>query len=150
MSLLLLAAATAFTAIEAEIVSSTVEATGTRLGLTPFFLGVVLLAVVGNAAEYISAVYFARRGRMGLAVGITVGSTIQVGLLVAPLLVLFSYFVGHRMNLVFNNPIELIAIAGAAFIVNSIAQDGETTWFEGVLLLAVYLLFALAFFLVTE
>jgi Ca2+:H+ antiporter len=149
-SLLVLAAATAFTAIEAEIVSSTVEATATRLGLTPFFLGVVLLAVVGNAAEYISAVYFARRGRMGLVVGITVGSTIQVGLLVAPLLVIFSYFVGHRMNLVFNNPIELIAIAGAAFIVNSIAQDGETTWFEGVLLLAVYLLFALAFFLVTE
>ncbi|HEX4469909.1 MAG TPA: calcium/proton exchanger [Gemmatimonadaceae bacterium] len=149
-SLLILAAATAFTAIEAEIVSSTVEATATRLGLTPFFLGVVLLAIVGNAAEYISAVYFARRGRMGLVVGITVGSTIQVGLLVAPLLVIFSYFVGHRMNLVFNNPIELIAIAGAAFIVNSIAQDGETTWFEGVLLLAVYLLFALAFFLVTE
>jgi Ca2+:H+ antiporter len=149
-SLLILAAATAFTAIEAEIVSSTVGTTATRLGLTPFFLGVVLLAIVGNAAEYISAVYFARRGRMGLAVGITVGSTIQVGLLVAPLLVIFSYFVGHRMNLVFNNPIELIAIAGAAFIVNSIAQDGETTWFEGVLLLAVYLLFALAFFLVTE
>ena len=149
-SLLILAAATALTAVEAEIVSSTVEPTATRLGLTPFFLGVVLLAIVGNAAEYISAVYFARRGRMGLAVSITVGSTIQVGLLVAPLLVIVSYFVGHRLNLVFSNPIELIAIAGAAFIVNSIAQDGETTWFEGVLLLAVYLLFALAFFLVTE
>jgi Ca2+:H+ antiporter len=149
-SLLTLAVATALTAVEAEIVSSTIEPTATRLGITPFFLGVVFLAIVGNAAEYISAVYFARRGRMGLVVGITVGSTIQVGLLVAPLLVIFSYFVGHRMNLVFNNPIELIAIAGAAFIVNSIAQDGETTWFEGVLLLAVYLLFALAFFLVTE
>jgi len=149
-SLLVLAGSTALTAVEAEIVSNTVEATATRFGLTPFFLGVVILAVVGNAAEYISAVYFARRGRMGLVVGITVGSTIQVGLLVAPLLVILSYLLGHRMNLVFNNPIELIAIAGAAFIVNSIAQDGETTWFEGVLLLAVYLLFALAFFLVTE
>jgi Ca2+:H+ antiporter len=148
-SLLVLAAATSFTALEAEMVSSTVEAAAGRLGLTPFFLGVVVLAVVGNAAEYISAVYFARRGHMGLVVGITVGSTIQVGLLVAPLLVIFSYLIGHPMNLVFNNPIELIAIAGAAFIVNSIAQDGETTWFEGVLLLAVYLLFALAFFLVT-
>jgi Ca2+:H+ antiporter len=148
-SLLVLAAATTFTALEAELVSSTVEAAAGRLGLTPFFLGVVVLAVVGNAAEYISAVYFARRGHMGLVVGITVGSTIQVGLLVAPLLVIFSYLIGHPMNLVFNNPIELIAIAGAAFIVNSIAQDGETTWFEGVLLLAVYLLFALAFFLVT-
>lgn len=149
-SILVLAGATVLTAIEAELVSSTVEVTATRLGLTPFFLGVIVLAIVGNAAEYISAVYFARRGRMGLVVGITVGSTIQVAMLVAPLLVIISYLVGHPMNLVFENPIELIAIAGAAFIVNSISQDGETTWFEGVLLLAVYLLFALAFFLVTR
>ena len=148
-AILILAGATVLTAIEAELVSSTVEATATRLGLTPFFLGVIVLAVVGNAAEYISAVYFARRGQMGLVIGITVGSTIQIGLLVAPLLVIISYLIGHPMNLVFENPIELIAIAGAAFIVNSIAQDGETTWFEGVMLLAVYLLFALAFFLVT-
>jgi Ca2+:H+ antiporter len=148
-AILILAGATVLTAVEAELVSNTVEATATRLGLTPFFLGVIVLAVVGNAAEYISAVYFARRGQMGLVIGITVGSTIQIGLLVAPLLVIISYLIGHPMNLVFENPIELIAIAGAAFIVNSIAQDGETTWFEGVMLLAVYLLFALAFFLVT-
>ena len=106
-SLLVLAAATTFTALEAELVSSTVEAAAGRLGLTPFFLGVVVLAVVGNAAEYISAVYFARRGHMGLVVGITVGSTIQVGLLVAPLLVIFSYLIGRPMNLVFSNPLEL-------------------------------------------
>ena len=148
-AILVLAGATILTAVEAELVSNTVEVTATRLGLTPFFLGVIVLAVVGNAAEYISAVYFARRGQMGLVIGITVGSTIQIGLLVAPLLVIISYLIGHPMNLVFENPIELIAIAGAAFIVNSIAQDGETTWFEGVMLLAVYLLFALAFFLVT-
>jgi Ca2+:H+ antiporter len=148
-SLLVLAGATALTALEAELVSDTVEAAATRLGLTPFFLGVIVLAIVGNAAEYVSAVYFARRGRMGLVVSITVGSTIQVAMLVAPVLVIVSYFMGHPMNLVFNNPIELIAVAGAAFIVNSIAQDGETTWFEGVMLLAVYLLFALAFYLVT-
>ena len=148
-ALLVLAGATTLTAIEAELVSSTVEITATRLGLTPFFLGVIVLAVVGNAAEYISAVYFARRGQMGLVIGITLGSTIQIGMLVAPLLVIISYLIGHPMDLVFENPIELIAVAGAAFIVNSISQDGETTWFEGVLLLAVYLLFALAFFLVT-
>jgi Ca2+:H+ antiporter len=136
------------TAIEAELVSNTVEAAATRLGLTPFFLGVIVLAIVGNAAEYVSAVYFARRGRMGLVMSITVGSTIQVALLVAPVLVIVSYLVGHPMNLVFGNPIELIAVAATAFIVNSIAQDGETTWFEGVLLLAVYALFALAFYLV--
>jgi Ca2+:H+ antiporter len=148
-SIAILAGATILTAIEAELVSSTVEITATRLGLTPFFLGVIVLAIVGNAAEYISAVYFARRGQMGLVIGITIGSTIQIGLLVAPLLVIISYLMGHPMNLVFENPIELIAIAGAAFIVNSISQDGETTWFEGALLLAVYLVFALAFFLVT-
>lgn len=149
-SILVLAGATVLTAVEAELVSSTVEITSVKFGLTPFFLGAIVLAVVGNAAEYISAVYFARRGQMGLVIGITVGSTIQVGMLVAPLLVIISYLIGHPMNLVFENPIELIAIAGAGFIVNSISQDGETTWFEGALLLAVYLLFALAFFLVTK
>ena len=148
-SLLILIGATILTAVEAEVVSGTITATATRLGLTPFFLGVIVLAIVGNAAEYVSAVYFARRDRMGLVISITVGSTIQIAMVVAPVLVIVSYLMGHPMNLVFGNPIELIAIAGAAFIVNSIAQDGETTWFEGVMLLAVYLLFALAFFLVT-
>ena len=90
--------------------------------------------------------YFARQGRMGLVVSITVGSTIQVAMLVAPLLVIISYLIGQPMNLVFGNPIELIAIAGAAFIVNSIAQDGETNWFEGVKLLAAYLVVAIVFY----
>jgi Ca2+:H+ antiporter len=119
------------------------------LGVTTFFLGVTVLAVVGNAAEYVSAVYFARKNRMDLALNITVGSTIQIALLVAPILVIVSYFMGRPMNLVFENPLELIAIAGVAFAVNTIAHDGETTWFEGVLLLAIYVLFALAFFFVT-
>lgn len=119
------------------------------LGLTPFFLGITVLAVIGNAAEYISAAYFARRDRMGLVLSITVGSSIQVALLVAPLLVIVSYFMGTPMDLVFSNPLELIAIAGAAFIVNAIAVDGETTWFEGLLLLAVYAILGLAFFYVS-
>lgn len=144
-----LVGATVVTAVEAELVSSALESTASQLGLTPFFLGVVVLAVVGNAAEYVSAVYFARQNRMSLVMATTVGSTIQVALLVAPLLVLGSYALGKPMNLVFSNPIELIAIAGVAFAVNAIAQDGETTWFEGVLLLAVYVLLALAFFFVT-
>jgi Ca2+:H+ antiporter len=105
-----------------------------------------VLAVVGNAAEYISAVYFARQNRMGLVMSITVGSTIQIALLVAPVLVIVSYLIGKPMDLVFANPLELMAIAGVAFAVDTIAHDGETTWFEGVLLLAVYVLFALAFF----
>jgi Ca2+:H+ antiporter len=148
-ALLVLIGATVFTAVEAELVSGALEATAEQLGLTPFFLGVVVLAIVGNVAEYVSAMYFARQNRMGLVMTTTVGSTIQVALLVAPILVLGSYLMGKPMDLVFNNTIELIAIAGVAFAVNAIAQDGETTWFEGVLLLAVYVLLALAFFFVT-
>lgn len=146
----LLALATVFTAAEAELVSGALEATARGLGLGEFFLGVTVLAVVGNAAEYVSAVHFARRGRMGLVMTITVGSTIQIALLVAPLLVLTSWLIGRPMDLVFANPIELVAIAAVAFAVNAIAQDGETTWFEGVLLLAVYALLALSFFFLPE
>jgi Ca2+:H+ antiporter len=83
-----------------------------------------------------------------LAISITVGSTIQIALLVAPLLVIVSSFSGEPMNLVFSSPLELIAIAAVAFAVNAIAQDGETTWFEGVLLLSIYALLGLAFYFV--
>jgi len=145
----ILVGATIITAVEAELVSGALEATSAKMGVTTFFLGVTVLAVVGNAAEYVSAVYFARKNRMDLALNITVGSTIQIALLVAPVLVLVSYFMGHPMNLVFSNPLELIAIAGVAFAVNAIAHDGETTWFEGVLLLAVYVLLGMAFFFIT-
>lgn len=147
-SLGVLIGATAATAWEAELISGALEAAAGRLGLSTFFLGVIVLAVVGNAAEYVSAVYFARQEKMGLVMSITVGSTIQIALLTAPLLVLVSHFMQHPMNLVFANPLELIAIAGAAFAVNAIAQDGETNWFEGLLLLAVYLLLGLAFYFV--
>jgi Ca2+:H+ antiporter len=148
-SLTVLVAATAVTAAEAEVISNALEGAADRLGVTTFFLGVTVLAVIGNAAEYISAVYFARRNNMDLAVGITIGSTIQVALLIAPLLVILSYLFGHPMNLVFGSLLELFAIPGVAFIVNAIAQDAETTWFEGLLLLAVYVLLALGFFFVT-
>ena len=149
VALAVLIGATALTAWEAEIVSGVLEPTAARLGLTTFFLGVTVLAVIGNAAEYFSAVYFARRNHMGLVMTTTVGSTIQVALLVAPILVLGSYAMGRPMNLVFANPIELMAIAGTTFAVDAIAQDGEATWFEGVLLLAVYVLLGIAFFFVT-
>lgn len=147
-SIAVLAVATIVTAYEAELISSALETTATQLGLSEFFLGIILLAVIGNAAEYVSAMYFARQDQMGLAVSITVGSTIQISLLVAPVLVIASALIGHPMNLVFSNPLELIAIGAVVFSVSAIAQDGKTTWFEGVLLLAIYLLFALAFYFV--
>ena len=148
-SLAVLLIATVGVSIEAYLVSGTLEGTAGALGLSLFFLGVIVLPIVGNIAEYFSAIYFARKDRMGLVMSIAVGSSIQVALVSAPLLVLISYAMGRPMNLVFSNPLELIAIAGVAFAVNSIAQDGETTWFEGLLLIAVYTLLALAFFFVT-
>jgi Ca2+:H+ antiporter len=148
-ALVVLVLATVVTALEAEQVSNALEKTSEALGLSTFFLGIVVLAIVGNAAEYLSAMYFAREDRMNLVMGITLGSTIQVALLMAPLLVIVSFFLGTPMNLVFSNPLELIAVASAAFTVNAIAHDGQSTWFEGLLLIAVYVLLGLAFLLAT-
>ncbi len=147
-ALLVLVGATGLTAWEAELVAGALDATSRALNLSVFFLGIIVLAIIGNAAEYIAAAYFARRDRMTMVMGITVGSSIQVALFVAPALVLLSHAIGHPMNLVFTNPLELIAVAAVAFGVNAIAVDGETTWFEGVLLLAVYALLTLAFLFV--
>jgi Ca2+:H+ antiporter len=149
-SVAVLVAATAAVAVEADLVSHGLELTARQLGISVFFLGVIVLPLVGNAAEYVSAIYFARQDRMGLVMSIAVGSSIQVALLTAPVLVLLSFAMGHPMNLVFSNPLELIAIAGAAFAVNAIGTDGETTWFEGVLLVGVYALLALAFFFLSS
>jgi Ca2+:H+ antiporter len=148
-SLIILLGATAVVAAEAQLIAGAIVNAASSLGLSTFFLGIIVLPVIGNAAEYFAALYFARQDRMGLVMSISVGSSIQVALLTAPLLVLISYALKRPMNLVFSNPLELIAIAGAAFAVNSIAQDGETTWFEGLLLIAVYALLALAFFFVS-
>jgi Ca2+:H+ antiporter len=148
-ALAVLGAGTAITALEAYLVSRALDSTAGRLGLSEFCLGITVLAIVGNAAEYVSAIYFARKDQMDLVVSITVGSSIQVAILVAPLLVLLSYFFGHPMNLVFTNPLELIAIAAVAFAVKAIAQDGESTWFEGLLLVSIYALLGLAFFFAT-
>ena len=148
-SIMVLLGATAIVAAEAELIAGAIENAATGFGLSTFFLGVTILPIVGNAAEYFSVLHFARQDRMGLVMSISVGSSIQVALVTAPLLVLISYVMKRPMNLVFKNPLELIAIAGAAFAVNSIAMDGETTWFEGLLLIAVYALFALAFFFVS-
>jgi Ca2+:H+ antiporter len=135
-------------ALEAELVSDALEATAVQLGLSAIFVGVIILALVGTVSDLFAATWFARQGKMGLSLTICVGSAIQVALVVAPLLVLLSWAIGHPMTLVFTNPLSLFAIAGAAFIVSAVARDGETTWFEGVLLIGVYLLFALAFFYV--
>jgi Ca2+:H+ antiporter len=124
------------------------DVTASAIGLSPLFLGVILLAVVGNVAACVAVVYVARRGRMGLAISVTVGSTIQVALLVAPRVVLVSAFTGHPMDLVCSSPLELVAIVAVVFEVTAVIQDGETTWFEGVLLVSIYVLPGLAFYFV--
>ncbi len=144
-SLGVLVAGTALIALEAHLVSGSLQATSTALGLSPVFIGVIVLALIGTASDLFAASWFARQGKMGLVLNICVGSAIQVALVVAPLLVLGSWLMGQPMSLVFRNPLGLFAIASTAFIVNAISTDGETTWFEGVLLMGVYLLLGLAF-----
>jgi Ca2+:H+ antiporter len=144
----ILAAATVAAALESELISDDLAEAATTLHLTPIFLGVIVLALVGTIADLFSAVWFARQDRMELVMSICIGSAIQVALVVAPLLVILSWLIGSPMTLVFNDPLDLFAIASTAFIVNAIAGDGETTWFEGVLLIGVYTVFAMAFFFV--
>jgi Ca2+:H+ antiporter len=146
ISLIVLGGATAAIALESELFAGALEKSAEALRLSPMFLGIIVLAMVGTSADLLSAAWFARHDRMDLVLQICIGSAIQVALVVAPLLVLVSWLVGRPMTLVFSNPLQLFAIASAAFIVNSIARDGETTWFEGVLLIGVYGLFGLAFF----
>lgn len=141
-----LIAATIVIAFEAELVSGALEETAKSIGVSPIFIGVIVLALVGTASDLFAASWFAAQGRMNLVLNICAGSAIQVALVVAPLLVIGSWLLGYPMSLVFENPIDLFAIASAAFIVNSISSDGETTWFEGLLLVGVYFVLALAYF----
>ncbi len=133
-------------AFESELVSARLLETASGLGLSPTFMGVVVLALIGTVADLFAAVAFARADRMDIVLGICVGSAIQIGLVVAPVLVLASWAIGNPMNLVFASPLDLFSIASAAFIVRAIASDGETNWYEGLLLIGVYVLFALAYF----
>ena len=145
LAIAVLVVVTALIAGEAEFVSGALEATARSAGLSPVFIGVVVLALVGTASDLVAAAFFARQGKGGLVMNICVGSSIQVALVVAPVLVIGSWAIGQPMSLVFR-PLDLFAIAGTALVVNSIASDGELTWFEGVLLIGVYVLLALAFY----
>ncbi len=131
-----------------ELLVRHLEAATHALGVSPFFVGIVLVPLVGNAAEHMAAVAFALKDRIDLSVEIAVGSSIQIALLVAPLLVFLGLVLGQPFDLVFENPLELAALAATVLIANSVLRDGRTRWLEGVLLLGVYALLALAFLLV--
>src|SRR5205823_9790538 len=137
-SILTLAGATALIAWISEILVGSVEQAATSFGMSAIFIGVIVVAVIGNAAEHSTAVTTAMKNRMELSMGIAIGSSLQIALLVAPLLVLTSHFIGPRpMDLMFT-PAEVLAIFLSVLITGQIASDGESNWIEGVQLLAVY------------
>lgn len=146
-AVLALVMATVAIAFMSEMLVGEIEAVTKSFGMTELFVGVIVVAIVGNAAEHSTAVLMARQNKMDLAMTIAVGSSTQVALFVAPLLVFLSMTVGHPMSLVFN-AFEISAIVVSVIIVEMIASDGETNWFEGVQLLAVYALLAVAFYFV--
>ncbi len=143
-SLLVLAAAVAGTAVASEILVHAVEPVSQRAGISQLFLGLILIPVVGNAAEHYSAIVFASRNKMDLALSVAANSSTQIAVFVAPFLVLVSLFF-RPMDLIFQ-PIELVTLFASSAIFAYISLDGETNWLEGVQLLALYLIAAVAFF----
>ncbi|HWA55202.1 MAG TPA: calcium/proton exchanger [Solirubrobacterales bacterium] len=145
-SVLALAVAGVLVGIMSEVLVGSIEEASHAVGLSEFFIGVIVVAIVGNAAEHWVAILVATKDKMDLSVNIAIGSSAQVALFVAPILVLASFFLGpHPLALVFNG-FELGAILLAVLIANYVTQDGESTWFEGVQLLAVYAVFGLVFY----
>ena len=146
-SIALLAIGTLLTTIEAEMLVGALEPALRRFGMTELFAGVILVALVGNAAEHYSAVSAAMDDHMALALEISIGSSAQIALMVAPLLVLISPLFGTPMSLVFN-AFEIAAIGLAVAIVALAAMDAESNWLEGLQLLGLYLILATAFYLI--
>jgi Ca2+:H+ antiporter len=145
---LILALATVGIAVESELlVHAATEATET-LGLSQTFLGLIVIPIIGNAAEHAAAVVVARKGKIDLALQIALGSSTQIALLVAPLLVFIALLLGRSMDLVFTS-FEVVTLGLATIVTAIITLDGESHWFEGVQLLAVYAMVAVgAFFLI--
>ncbi len=145
-AVMVLVAATIGVALMSELLVGSVEHAAESLGMSDLFVGVILVAIIGNAAEHSTAVLVARKNRMDLAVNIAVGSSLQVALFVAPVLVFASYLLGPGpMDLLFTS-FEVLAVVVSVLILQLIASDGESNWMEGVQLLAVYLILALAFY----
>jgi Ca2+:H+ antiporter len=145
-SVITLACAGVAVGVMSEILVGSISEASSTIGLSEFFVGLIVVAIVGNAAEHWVAIYFAMRDKMDLAVNIAIGSSAQIALFAAPLLVLVSFFVGpNPMALVFNG-FELGAIFLAILIANHVTSDGESTWYEGMQLLAVYAVLGVVFF----
>jgi Ca2+:H+ antiporter len=146
-SVALLIGATILIAVLSEVLVGAVEYTVSALGVSEFFLGIIVVPLVGNVAEHTVAVQAALKNKMELSMAVSLGSSLQIALFVAPLLVFVSLFLGNPLTLVFNR-FEIIALFAGSLIAALVAQDGETNWLEGAQLLAVYAILALAFFFI--
>ncbi|HSB43960.1 MAG TPA: calcium/proton exchanger [Nitrospira sp.] len=144
-SIIVLTVVTLLVAVMSEMLVGALEHAAKTLGLTQLFVGVILVALVGNAAEHSTAVMMAMKNKMDLALGIAVGSSLQIALLVAPVLVFASYLFGAPLDLIFT-PFEVAAVTISVLIVGFVAMDGESHWMEGVMLVGVYTMLAIAFY----
>jgi len=144
-AVIVLVAAVALIALLSEFLVGAVEPVTEALGLSEFFLGIILIPLVGNAAEHFVAVQVALKNKMDLSLSIAIGSSLQIALFVAPLLVFISLALGHPMPLEFTL-YEVLAVAAAAIIAAFVSLDGESIWLEGAMLLVLYVILAVAFF----
>jgi Ca2+:H+ antiporter len=148
-AVMLLGMATILIAFLSEFLVGSIEAARQSLGLTQTFVGVIVVALVGNAAEHTTAVWAALKNKMDLSLNIAVGSSLQIALFVTPMLVFASYAFSRPMDLEFSLP-EIVAMAVAIWIAQQISGDGESNWLEGVQLLSVYVIMAILFFFLPE
>jgi Ca2+:H+ antiporter len=145
MALFIMAAAVVGLAMMSEFLVGSLDAVTEAFGLSQFFVGIILVPLIGNVAEHLVAVQVAMKNQMDLSLSIALGSSLQIALLVAPLLVFISLFMGHPMALEFNHP-EVIAMISASIIAALVAIDSRSNWLEGAMLLVVYAMLALGFF----
>lgn len=145
---ILLFLSTIFVAVMSEMLVHTVESVSESIGLSQFFIGLIIIPIIGNAAEHSAAVIMAMKNKMDIAIEIAVGSSLQIILFVFPILILIGTFTQHPMSIIFNR-FELVALLASVVVVAKVASDGESNWFEGMLLSLVYVLLALATFFVT-
>ena len=141
--------ATAVVGLLSEFLVGTIENVRDSLGLTEVFVGVIVVAIVGNAAEHSTAILMAMKNKMDLTVGIAIGSSLQIALFVAPVLIFLSYLFGRPMDLEFTLP-EVVAVVVSVYILFQISGDGETNWIEGIQLLSLYVILGILFFYLPE
>ncbi|KXS13239.1 calcium/proton exchanger [Gonapodya prolifera JEL478] len=145
VAVILLVVSTVFVALCAESLVGSIEGLSKQWGLTESFVGLVLLPIVGNAAEHLTAVSVAMKNKMDLSIGVAVGSSLQIALLVAPVLVIIAWITNVPLTLDFTI-FEVAVSFVCVFIVNALIADGKSNWLEGALLLGAYLVVAIAFF----